>query len=164
MTPDAELAGAAAGLGVVVVDEPAAGARDGVEPGLDAAVLAGTAHARTVAPTAPVAVVLGDLPRLDPADLDAALTLAARHERAHVSDTDGTGTTLLTAAPRCELRPRFGAGSSRRHAEARHVRLDVPQASTLRHDMDGVADLVTCCPTHSRGPSLATIIHDRGRR
>ncbi len=141
VTPDAELVGAAAGLKVVVVDEPAAGAPAGVEPGLDAAVLAGAAHARTLAPDAPVAVVLGDLPRLGPADLEAALALAARHERAHVPDAEGAGTTLLSAAPGCELRPRFGAGSSGRHTEEGHVRLDVPIASTLRHDVDEETDL-----------------------
>ncbi|WP_136520465.1 2-phospho-L-lactate guanylyltransferase [Cellulomonas telluris] len=137
VTPDPDLAAAAATLDVVVVDEPPhRPAADVPEPGLRAAVLAGAAHARTLHPDAPVAVVPGDLPGLDPDDLDAALTLAAEHERAHVPDAEGTGTTLLTAAPGCDLRPRFGPGSSARHADAGHVRLDVPQASTLRHDVD----------------------------
>lgn len=145
VTPDAALAAAATALDVVVLDEPAAGRPDGarvpVEPGLDAAVLAGAAHARARAADAPVAVVLGDLPRLDPADLDAALALAAAHERAHVPDAAGTGTTLLAAGAGHVLRPRFGDGSSHRHAAAGHVRLDVPHASTLRHDVDDAADL-----------------------
>ncbi|TGY85797.1 2-phospho-L-lactate guanylyltransferase, partial [Cellulomonas shaoxiangyii] len=112
------------------------------EAGLDAAVLAGAAHARGLAPHAPVAVVLGDLPRLDPTDLDAAPASAAGHARAHVPDAAGTGTTLLTASTGRTLRPRFGAGSSHRHAAAGHVRLDVPRSSSLRHDVDHPADLV----------------------
>lgn len=149
VTPDAHLAAAAGALDVVVVGEPrSAGAQTSTpptgttEPGLHAAVLAGAAHARTLAPDAPVAVVPGDLPRLRPADLDAALALSATHDRAHVPDASGIGTTLLTAGPRLGLRPRYGAGSSGRHAEAGHARLDIPVTSTLRHDVDAPADLL----------------------
>ncbi|MFC8190412.1 2-phospho-L-lactate guanylyltransferase [Cellulomonas sp. NPDC057328] len=168
VTPDGELAAAAARLGAVVVDEPAPAARAGVEPGLDAAVLAGAGYTRSLAPDAPVAVVPGDLPRLDPIDLDAALALAAQHERAHVPDAEGTGTTLLTAAPGRELRPRFGAGSSGRHGEEGHVRLDVPEKSTLRHDVDVEPDVMTHhgrqFPTSTCGPGPNTrdMRQDRG--
>ncbi|QGQ19716.1 2-phospho-L-lactate guanylyltransferase [Cellulomonas sp. JZ18] len=142
VTPDADLAAAADALGVLVVDEPTSTpAAGGPEPGLDAAAVAGAAHVRARTPGAPVAVVPGDLPRLDPADLDVALALAAAHDHAHVPDAAGTGTTLLTATRGHRLRPRFGAGSSGRHADAGHVRLDVPVTSTLRHDVDEARDL-----------------------
>ena len=61
-----------------------------------------------------VAVLLGDHPALRPAELAAALVVAAAYERAVVPDAAGTGTALLTArgvAPS----PRFGAGSAARH-------------------------------------------------
>lgn len=143
VTPDAALAAAATALGVVVAGEPvaAAAAPAAAEPGLDAAVLTGCARARALAPDAPVAVVLGDLPRLVPADLDEALARAAAHDRAHVPDAEGTGTTVLTARPGHDPRPRFGPGSSARHARLGHVRLALPLASTLRHDVDDARDL-----------------------
>ncbi len=136
VTPDQVLASWAQRGGAVVVDEPHGG-------GLDAAVLAGASRARALAPGCAVAALLGDLPGLDPADLDAALLLAAAHRRAHVPDAAGTGTTLLTASPGSDLRPVFGTGSSDRHVAAGHVRLDVPADSTLRHDVDDPADLDT---------------------
>ncbi|MFC4614062.1 2-phospho-L-lactate guanylyltransferase [Cellulomonas algicola] len=136
VTPDHVLASWAQRGGAVVVDEPPGG-------GLDEAVLAGEAVVRARTPDAPVAVLLGDLPGLRPADLDAGLRLAAAHARAHVPDAEGTGTTLLTAAPGSDLRPAFGAGSSARHTAAGHVALDLPVASTLRHDVDEPADLDT---------------------
>jgi len=127
----AALDDASPGSPLVVVDDPAGG--------LDAAVVAGAAEARRRAPGCPLAVVLGDLPLLTSADVDAVLALAAGHERAHVPDADGTGTTVLTA--RTSLRPAFGSGSSARHAAAGHVRLDLPASSGARHDVDVPADL-----------------------
>lgn len=148
VTPDPLLGSWAQRGGAVVIDEPPGG-------GLDAAVLAGVAHARLLDPAAAVAVLLGDLPRLLPDDLDAALRLAALLPRAHVADAQGTGTTLLTAAAGVEPRPAFGAGSSARHAAAGHVRLDAPTTSTLRHDVDDPADLdtlVDLAAAHRAGP------------
>lgn len=120
-----------AGALLVVVDDPGAG--------LDAAVLAGALEARRQVPGCPLAAVLGDLPLLTPADVDAVLALAAAHERAHVPDAAGTGTTVLTALT--SLRPSFGGGSSARHAAAGHVRLDLPASSPARHDVDVPDDL-----------------------
>ncbi|WP_273651580.1 2-phospho-L-lactate guanylyltransferase [Cellulomonas fimi] len=140
VTPDRVLASWAQRGGALVVDEPAGG-------GLDAAVVAGEAFVRTRTPDAPVAALLGDLPGLLPADLDAALRLASAHPRAHVPDVAGTGTTLLTAVAGSTLRPAFGAGSSARHAAAGHLALDVPPDSSLRHDVDEPADLDTLLDT-----------------
>ena len=115
------------GARLVHVDDPGRGLGAAVRAGLDAA------------PGAPAAVLLGDLPALRPADLDAALADAARHERAFVPDADGTGTTLLTGRSPEHLRPHFGPGSADAHREAGHAPLDAPPS--LRRDVDTAADL-----------------------
>ncbi|MBO9553698.1 2-phospho-L-lactate guanylyltransferase [Cellulomonas sp.] len=144
--------------GAEAVDEPlAAAVRQGaVEPGLDAAVLAGAARAAEIEPVAGVAVLLGDLPALRPRDLAAALDRAAGHGRALVADAQGTGTTLLTATPGVEVRPRFGAGSAAAHEAAGHVRLDVPQSSSLRRDVDVPVDLLHAA--HDSGPRTRAVL------
>ncbi|WP_203136620.1 2-phospho-L-lactate guanylyltransferase [Microbacterium sp. JZ31] len=106
--------------------------------GLNPAVAAGLAAAD---PTRPRAALLGDLPALDPADLDAVLERAAAHERAFVADVEGTGTTLLTGRPGAALAPAFGADSAARHAAAGFTSLPVPEASTVRRDVDTAAQL-----------------------
>lgn len=121
----------------VVPEPPHAGARSG----LDAAAAAGVAAARANAPTAPVGVLLGDLPALRPDDLATALHAAAAHGRALVADAAGTGTTLLTVGAGIPFASRFGVGSAAAHGALGHVRLDVPAGSTLRHDVDLPADL-----------------------
>ncbi|GIG38391.1 2-phospho-L-lactate guanylyltransferase [Cellulomonas phragmiteti] len=143
VTPDPVLAAHPWGASVTVLDEPtgAAGGTSSSRRGLDAAVLAGAAHVRTAAPRAPVVVVLGDLPSLVAAEVDAVLTAASLRPRAHVPDAAGTGTTLLTATWPHELRPAFGPGSSARHAAAGHLRLDVPATSGARRDVDVPADV-----------------------
>lgn len=136
-----------------VVAEPS---HVGRRSGLDAAVLAGAAAARSEG-TVPVAALLGDVPALQPADLAAALTAADHLERGLVTDAPGTGTTLLTVGPHAELDPRFGTGSAAAHRRVGHVPLDVPAGSTLRRDVDVPADLraATLLPL---GPRTAALI------
>ncbi|WP_249667493.1 2-phospho-L-lactate guanylyltransferase [Cellulomonas fengjieae] len=131
VTADTELR-ALLGASVDLVDEPGGG--------LNAAVGAGIARARSLGTG--VAVLLGDLPALRPADLADALDLASAHDRAMVADAEGTGTTLLTALPGLSIDPRFGAGSAAAHEHDGHVRLAVPPTSTLRRDVDVPDDLV----------------------
>lgn len=116
--------------GIEVVDDPARG--------LHAAIGAGVA---TLAPDQPSAIMLGDLPALTPAALDAALELAAHEPRSYVADAIATGTTLLAAQRPDGLRPRFGPGSADLHRRAGHVELAVPPDSGLRVDVDELADL-----------------------
>lgn len=129
VTDDAEIR--AAGPGVV---------RDPGE-GLNAAIATGIDAVRASAgPVAPCAVLLGDIPSLRPADLDAALALAAAQDApGAVPDADGTGTTLLARASSEILR--FGADSFARHLAAGAAALGIPPASTLRHDVDTAAQL-----------------------
>lgn len=82
------------------------------------------------------AVLLGDLPGLDPADLAEALRLAGQLDLSAVSDTEGTGTTLVAATAGHDLVPSFGDGSWGRHVAAGFTPLDVPATSTVRRDVD----------------------------
>ncbi|HEY0186744.1 MAG TPA: 2-phospho-L-lactate guanylyltransferase [Cellulomonas sp.] len=145
VTADLPVAEVAARLaGVRVLPEPPEGPGPAGATGwaaLDRAVTAGVAAARAEAPGAPVAVLLGDLPGLDPAELDTALVLAAEHPRAVLPDAEGVGTTLLTVAAGEPFVPQFGGGSAAAHRALGHVPVDLPTGSTLRHDVDLPSDL-----------------------
>jgi 2-phospho-L-lactate/phosphoenolpyruvate guanylyltransferase len=128
VTSDEHVRLLAAALGVRCEDDPGGG--------LDAAVRAGVAAVdRSSGGTAPVAVLLGDLPALRPHDLVTALAAAAAYDRAVVPDTDGTGTVLLTSLSAAGLEPSFGPGSAARHVAggATRLQLDLP---SLRTDVD----------------------------
>ena len=96
--------------------------------GLNPAIALGIAAASTPR----TAVLLGDLPGLDPDELRAALAEAAAHDRAMVSDADGAGTVLLVAAHH-DLA--FGADSRALHLARGYSELtgDWP---TLKRDID----------------------------
>lgn len=87
----------------------------------------------------PVAALTGDVPALRPAELGAALTLAAGH-RSFVPDLPGTGTVLLAAPRGVLLDPRFGPDSAAAHTQTGAHRLDGAWPS-LRRDVDTAADL-----------------------
>ena len=125
---------------VIIVTSDAAFRAPGAEvlletapSGIDSAVAAGAALAGT---TAPRAAVLGDLPALDPVELAAALAGAARHARSFVADHEGTGTTLVTAAPGETLLTAFGGGSAAKHRALGLIELEVPAESSVRFDVD----------------------------
>ncbi|GAB3605762.1 hypothetical protein GCM10027413_11710 [Conyzicola nivalis] len=123
---------------VVVEDAPA---------GLPAAIASGIELAAELgAPGRGIAVLLGDLPALTPGELDAALGLAAAHERATVADADGTGTVLVTAADGATHATAFGPGSSAAHVAAGYVPLDLPADSGLRNDVDTLEQLTALGP------------------
>ncbi len=78
VTGDGPVAEAAARTARVwVLPEPAGDPAERGWAALDRAVAAGVAAGRAEAPGAPVAVLLGDLPGLHPAELSVALALAA---------------------------------------------------------------------------------------
>jgi 2-phospho-L-lactate guanylyltransferase len=106
--------------------------------GLNAAIRTGLEAAGAARPRA---VLLGDLPALRPADLDAALALARGTDRGFVPDAEGAGTTLLTARADIPLSPAFGRDSAARHRAAGHADLVVAETSTLRRDVDTAAQL-----------------------
>jgi 2-phospho-L-lactate guanylyltransferase len=131
VTADPATAAAAAALPrVEVVPEPR-------PSGLNAAIATGI----VAAGSGPRAALLGDLPALRPADLEAALRAAASVDRAVVPDAEGTGSTLVTARAGVGWSSAFGAESFARHTALGCVPLPVPAASTLRRDVDTAEQL-----------------------
>jgi 2-phospho-L-lactate guanylyltransferase len=123
-------------MGVESVPEPATG-------GLNPALGHGAAVLRQRDPLAAIGALQADLPALRPAELSAAIT-QARGRRAFCADRQGTGTTLLVAAPGTGLRPRFGSGSASAHAASDAVELTGAWPS-LRCDVDTAEDLSLAC-------------------
>jgi 2-phospho-L-lactate guanylyltransferase len=126
---------------VIVVTSPSAsGAFDAlqvlvaIDPGggLNSAVAAGV----EAAGDGPVAVLLGDVPALQTAELAGALAAAEQHPLAFVSDADGDGTVLITALQAADHAPAFGGGSRAAHLAAGYVELELPADSGLRRDVD----------------------------
>ncbi|HEV3356534.1 MAG TPA: 2-phospho-L-lactate guanylyltransferase [Pseudonocardiaceae bacterium] len=91
-------------------------------------------------PMATVGALQADLPALRQEELAVALE-AARGGRAFVADHQGTGTTLLLAAPGRRLEPRFGVGSAAAHAASGALAI-AESLESLRCDVDTVEDLV----------------------
>jgi 2-phospho-L-lactate guanylyltransferase len=122
-------------------------------PGLNAALAEAAADAAARWPADGIAALVGDLPAVRPDELAAALDAAAAHERAFVRDADGTGTTLLTAAPQVSLSPAFGAGSAARHER---VAAELAAGPGLRHDVDTPDDLAAAAGL-GLGPATAAL-------
>ncbi|WP_307858571.1 2-phospho-L-lactate guanylyltransferase [Microbacterium flavescens] len=136
---------------VVVSDDPALARESATIPalrivpeedprGLDAAIASGI---EAVDPSGrmPRAALLGDLPALRPVDLAGALRAAASVDRAVVADAEGTGSTLVTAMPGVAWASSFGEGSFARHTAAGCAAVEIPDASSLRRDVDTAAQL-----------------------
>ncbi|MDR7187681.1 2-phospho-L-lactate guanylyltransferase [Microbacterium sp. BE35] len=153
---------------VVVVTDDAALAREaamipalrfvpeGDARGLDAAVATGVS---AIDPNArmPRAALLGDLPALRPADLADALRAAASVPRGVVPDAEGTGSTLVTANAGAEWASSFGDGSFARHVALGCTALPIPDASTLRRDVD-TADQLDAARMLGLGPRTAALL------
>ena len=107
--------------------------------GLDAAIARAAA---TLGVSMPRAAMLGDLPALRGADLDAALRLASGVDRGVVADAESLGSTLVTATQGVTLLTAFGAASYARHLALGFRALDVGADSTLRRDVDTAAHLI----------------------
>ncbi|RBM17070.1 2-phospho-L-lactate guanylyltransferase [Prauserella sp. PE36] len=110
-------------------------------PGLNTAIRVGRDHLRRLFGADPCAALVGDLPALRSAELDDALRIAVdTGGQAFVTDTSGTGTTLLAAADPVLLNPSFGWGSAGLHEKAGAVRL-AGEYPTLSLDVDTPAGL-----------------------
>jgi 2-phospho-L-lactate guanylyltransferase len=110
--------------------------------GLNAAARQGIAAAGV----GPVAVLLGDVPALQPAELALALELALQHPLAFVPDADDDGTVLIAALDPSAHRPAFGAHSRAAHLAAGYLELELPHDSGLRRDVDTPAHLAALAP------------------
>lgn len=105
--------------------------------GLDLAIATGLETAEDFSePGRGVAILLGDLPALQPTELGDALLAATAHDRAMVADADGSGTTLITAGDGQTHEQHFGAGSAAAHVAAGYAQLSVSNESGLRRDVD----------------------------
>lgn len=136
VTDDASFARAAGELGCAAIP-------DGVTDDLNGSLRLAAAEAVRRWPGARPVALCGDLPALRPADLEAALGVAAGLMAAFVADAAGTGTTLYSAA--ADFAPCYGLDSAARHAEAGAA--PVPgELSSLRHDVDTLADLRAVVP------------------
>jgi 2-phospho-L-lactate guanylyltransferase len=139
---------------VVVVVEDAADAarlggvagvsvhRTGVT-GLNECILDAVKYLETGAagPVGKVAVLPGDLPGLRSDELTDALGLCSAYRFSVVADHQGQGTTLLAATEPAALQPLYGPASFRSHLRAGATAIDLPAGSSLRWDIDTVADL-----------------------
>ncbi|THG31771.1 2-phospho-L-lactate guanylyltransferase [Naasia lichenicola] len=128
------------GLGARRVDEPSG---DGAgRSRLNSAIREGLRRVRD--PRHATAVLLGDLPRLRPAELATALT-AVRTPRGLVPDASGAGTVLTTALAGVRHVPLFGDGSAARHRAVGYVPIPLLGPPSmhigLRGDVDTIADL-----------------------
>lgn len=130
VTDDVSLTVAVSGLtGVRVLPEK------GIR-GIDAAVAVGAALVGTHSPRV---ALLGDLPALDPLELETALRTARTMRRGAVADAEGTGTTMVTAAAGLPWQTAFGPGSFARHRALGCEPIELPANSTLRRDVDTMA-------------------------
>lgn len=134
VTDDHRLAAELAGLGAQVLP-------DGTTADLNMTLAIAAAEVVRRRPGLQVAALCGDLPALRPQDLDRALAAAPTDRMGFVADTEGIGTTLVTAPDLDAFRPAFGAGSRSAHLDlgaAEYVAHEVP---SLRRDVDTPADL-----------------------
>ncbi|PRB34160.1 2-phospho-L-lactate guanylyltransferase [Arthrobacter sp. MYb23] len=137
-------------LGAQFVEDPSQGLNAAIDAGLK------------VCPPGPVAIMLGDLPALTASELTAALAQAGQLKQAMVSDTEGTGTVLLTASGSKLHRPSFGARSRLMHQALGYRELSVHPYSGLRRDVDTLEHLQELMVTRRLGPrttEIAAIAH-----
>ncbi len=136
VTPDDVAADAARQLGAAVIADPTpAGHRNP----LNNAIAAAEAELRTSIPN--IVVLQGDLPALQPQELDEALTAARNYPRSFVGDRHGTGTSALFAFG-VPLQPAFGADSAAHHRHSGAIELTGAWPG-LRCDIDTPDDLLT---------------------
>lgn len=130
--PDGASIAVAAGA-IVVADEP--------DAGLNPALRHGAAQAAAALGDVGIVTVSSDLPALRPADLAAALQLAAANEIAVVADAAGTGTVLYAAKSLALFRPAYGERSRDAHVGSGAADLTERASAQLRRDVDTIADL-----------------------
>ena len=105
-----------------------------------------------------VALLPGDCPLLDPAELDAALERMRSGRVAIVPDRHGSGTNALLLSPPDAIGPAFGPGSCARHADrARRAghEVAVEPLDSLGLDVDTPDDLATLAAALEREPHRA---------
>ena len=133
-------------MGAQVVSDPGAGLNAAIACGL---VVAGL--------ESPRAVLLGDHPALTSAELQESLAAAAGHPLSFVSDAEGAGTAITTAAPGVPHAPHFGEGSAAAHRSAGYVELFGAWPG-LRRDVDLAEHLTAHLDEIAVGPNTSTAL------
>ncbi len=131
--------------------------RDPVDRGHSEAATLGIARAKALGATR-VALLPGDCPLLDPAELDAALERQRRRGVVVVPDRHGTGTNALLLAPPDAIAPAFGPGSCARHAERGRMAghgVTVERLDSLALDVDTPDDLAELAALLASRPDAA---------
>jgi 2-phospho-L-lactate guanylyltransferase len=149
VTPDEASAQAAREAGAGVIEEtPGRGLNGAFEDAL--AVLEASE------PGAAAALLLGDLPLLDPVELDGAVACLASHPVILVPAVLDGGTGALILRPGVQFTPRFGADSLARHqdeAARRGLAVGLFPAPSLGRDLDRPEDIEAVI---ARGPGTRT--------
>lgn len=147
VTSDEETADAVRAIDAVeIVPDIVDGLRAAIALGIEAA---GPGVAR--------AVLLGDVPALQPEELGHALALASTAGRAFVPDADGMGTVLATARAGLPFEPHFGIDSAAAHRRAGFAELELPPTWGLRRDVDTVEHLDSAATHGMLGPRTAAL-------
>lgn len=141
VTGDRRIAAETEPLGAVTVPDCAS-------EGLNQAAISGRRRALALHPRSPVAILVADLPLLEPGELDAVVAqFRLLGTPTTVADRHGTGTTMLLHGPHDAPEIRFGAGSA-----AAHVRAGFRSAEGnlvgLRTDLDDPVDLTDVFGSH----------------
>ncbi|HLM30444.1 MAG TPA: 2-phospho-L-lactate guanylyltransferase [Solirubrobacterales bacterium] len=105
------------------------------------------------------ALLPGDCPLLDAAELDAALERMHRGRVAVIPDRHGTGTNGLLLAPADAIGPAFGPGSAERHRDrASRAGYDVAteELASLALDLDTPEDLEALAARLAEEPASAS--------
>jgi 2-phospho-L-lactate/phosphoenolpyruvate guanylyltransferase len=105
-----------------------------------------------------VALLPGDCPLLDPAELDGALRRARPGRVAVIPDRHGSGTNGLILSPPDAIEPAFGEGSRERHeklARGFGHTVAVERLYSLSLDVDTYEDLTVLRQALDRNPELA---------
>lgn len=132
--------------------------RDPADHGHSEAAVLGIIRAKSLGARC-VALLPGDCPLLDPAELDGALGRAVDQGVAVIPDRHGEGTNGLILVPPDAIAPGFGPGSRERHLEraaARGISATVEALPSLALDLDTPPDLSALRETLSRRPELAS--------
>ncbi len=131
--------------------------RDPADHGHSEAATLGIVRAMALGATC-AALLPGDCPLIDPAELDAALSRARAGRVGVIPDRHGEGTNGLVLAPPDAIGPAFGPGSRARHLEraaARGLTGDVESLPSLGLDVDTPEDLDDLREVLAGAPELA---------
>jgi 2-phospho-L-lactate guanylyltransferase len=155
VTPTPDLAALAERTGARALRQPR-------PAGLNPAIRLAVAEVAETAPYEPLLILPGDLPMVNPGDLEASLLLLRSHAVVLGPTLDG-GTGLIGLRAGAHLSPRFGGRSFQRHADtASRARLPlaVLGANSLSWDVDDPKDLAGVL---EHGPATRTAAFLRER-